>query len=119
VALLHALGHATKLQARDVADHLSSSVVGIDHAAQKAAGKVFSNGARSALAMSSKRAAFRDPCTHSLSDRSTLVVRKDQGVLEVDDPAFAVFHPALVEDLEEISCTSGWAFSTSSSSTTL
>ena len=26
---------------------------------------------------------------------------EDQGVLEVDDPALAVFHPALVKDLEE------------------
>ena len=67
-----------------------------------AAGNTFSSGSRSALAMPSGVRHQLRILAH-VHDQIAADVRREQDerVLEIDEAAFAVFHHALVEDLEE------------------
>ncbi len=81
--------------------------------------KVFNNSGK----MASINASGSGPCpvrTKAL-DKIGAGIRghQDDGVLEVDIPAFAVLHLSLVEDLVENVLDPGWAFSISSSRITL
>ena len=67
-----------------------------------AGGKTFSSGSRSALAMPFGIGHQLGVLAHVRDQLGAGVGRQqDQRVLEVDHAALAVFHPALVEDLEE------------------